>query len=83
MGDDTLHTPLPFFNSPDYISSSPPRGSDDKAIDLIFTNFIGSLVVEVLNGLQAAKNYTMEDVAPYTGTLLNEVLGVFATVEWN
>lgn len=83
MDDDTLHTPLPFFSSPDYISSSPPTGSDDKAIDLVFTNFIGSLVVEVLNGLQAAKKYTMEDVAPYTGTLLNEVLGVFATVEWN
>jgi hypothetical protein len=83
LGDDTLHTPLPFFRSPDYIGSSPPTGSDDTTIDLVFVDFIGSLVVEVLNGLQTLKNYTMVDVVPYTGTLLNEVLGVFATVEWN
>lgn len=72
-----------FFGSPDYISSSPPTSSDDTAIDLVFVDFIGSLVVEVLNGLQTAKKYTMEDVVSYTGTLLNEVLGTFATVEWN
>jgi len=83
LGDDTLHTPLPFFSPPDYISSSPPTGSDDTAIDLVFVDFIGSRVVEVLNSLQNAKNYTPEDVISYTGTLLSEVLGEFATVEWN
>jgi len=83
LGDDILHTPVPFFGSPDYISSAPPTGSDDLAIDLVFVDFIGSLVLGVLNGLQTAKNYTTADVLPYTGTLLNEVLGVFAMAEWN
>jgi hypothetical protein len=40
-------------------------------------------VLGVLNGLQTAKNYTTADVLPYTGTLLNEVLGVFAMAKWN
>jgi hypothetical protein len=83
LGDDTLHTPLPFFTSPNYIGSSPPTGSDNTTIDLVFIDFIGSLVIKTLNGLQTSKNYTMADVVSYTGTHLNEVLGVFATVKWN
>jgi hypothetical protein len=74
---------VPFFVSPDYIGSAPPQGSDDLAIDLVFVDFIGSLVLGVLNGLQTAKNYTRADVLPYMGMLLNEVLGVFAMAEWN
>jgi hypothetical protein len=74
---------LPFFDSPDYIGSSPPTGSDDLPIDLVFIEFIGSLVLEVLNGLQTTKNYTMAGVLPYTEARLNEVLGVFATAKWN
>ncbi|KAH9012112.1 Metallo-dependent phosphatase-like protein [Lactarius hengduanensis] len=83
VGDDTLHTPLPFFGSPDFIGSTPPAGSNDTAIDLVFVDFIGSQVVEVLNKLQTAKTYTSADIKSYTPTLLNEVLGVFAEAEWN
>jgi len=83
VGDDTLHTPLPFFGSPDFIGSTPPAGANDTAIDLVFVEFIGSQVVEVLNGLQTAKTYTSADVQSYTPTLLNEVLGVFAEAKWN
>jgi hypothetical protein len=83
LGDDTLHTPVPYYDTPDYISSTPPTGSDDLAIDLVFVEFFESLVLKVLNGLQTTKNYTMADILPYTGTRLDEVLGVFATAKWN
>jgi hypothetical protein len=83
VGDDTLHTPVPYFDSPNYISSAPPTGSDDLATDLVFVDFLGSSVLKVLNGLQTAKNYTTADVLSYTGTRSNEVLEVFASVEWN
>ncbi|KAH8977055.1 Metallo-dependent phosphatase-like protein [Lactarius hatsudake] len=83
VGDDTLHTPLPFFGSPDFIGSTPPAGSNDTAIDLVFVDFIGSQVVQVLNKLQTAKTYTSADINSYTPILLNEVLGVFAEAKWN
>ncbi|KAH9174377.1 Metallo-dependent phosphatase-like protein [Lactarius sanguifluus] len=83
VGDDTLHTPLPFFGSPDFIGSTPPAGSNDTAIDLVFVDFIGNQVVQVLNKLQTAKTYTSADIESYTPILLNEVLGVFAEAKWN
>jgi hypothetical protein len=83
LGDDTPHTPVPYFDSPDYISSTPPSGSDDLATDLVFVDFIGGLVLKALNGLQTTKNYTTADISPYTGTRLDEVLGVFASAKWN
>ncbi|KAH9058227.1 Metallo-dependent phosphatase-like protein [Lactarius vividus] len=83
VGDDTLHTPLPFFRSPAFIGSTPPAGSNDTAIDLVFVDFIESQVVQVLNKLQTAKTYTSADIKSYTAILLNEVLGVFADAKWN
>ncbi|KAH9039804.1 Metallo-dependent phosphatase-like protein [Lactarius pseudohatsudake] len=83
VGDDTLHTPLPFFGSPAFIGSTPPAGSNDTAIDLVFVKFIGSQVVQVLNKLQTAKTYTSADIKSYSPILLNEALGVFAEAKWN
>jgi hypothetical protein len=83
VGDDTLHTPLPFFGSPDFFGSTPPAVANDTTIDLVFVDFIGSQVLEVLNGLQTAKTYTSADVFSYSPILLDEVLGVFAEAKWN
>ena len=85
MGDDTLHTPLPFFNSPDFISSTPPAadGKDNTTVDLVFVDFIESQLLEVLNGLQTAKKYTSADVQPYSSILFDQVLGVFAELKWH
>ena len=83
MGDDTLHTPLPFFDSPDFISSTPPAGGNDTTIDLVFVDFIESQLLQVLNGLQTAKNYTSADVQSYSPILLDEAFGVFAEAKWN
>jgi 2',3'-cyclic-nucleotide 2'-phosphodiesterase (5'-nucleotidase family) len=85
VGDDTLHTPLPFFDSPDFISSTPPAGGNDTTVDLVFVDFIEDQVLEVVNGLQTAKNYTSADVLPYSYILLDQVLGVFAelNLKWH
>jgi len=82
VGDDTLHTPLPYFDSPEFISSTPPAGGDDTEIDLVFVNFIGGEVLEVLNGLQTARKYTSADVSAYSPVLLDTVLGEFASAKW-
>lgn len=82
MGDDTLHTPLPYFGSPDFVASTPPAGGNDTTIDLVFVEFIGNEVVEVLNGLQSDKKYTSADVAAYSDILLDGVLGLFAKAKW-
>ncbi|KAH9019995.1 hypothetical protein EDB84DRAFT_1678995 [Lactarius hengduanensis] len=68
VSDDTLHTPLPFFGSPAFIGSTPPAGSNDTAIDLVFVDSIGSQVVQVPNGLQTAKTYTSTDIKSYMPT---------------
>ncbi|KAH8994624.1 Metallo-dependent phosphatase-like protein [Lactarius akahatsu] len=57
VGDDTLHTPLPFFGSPDFIGSTPPAGSNDTAIDLVFVDFIGSQLVQVLKAADGQDIY--------------------------
>ena len=82
MGDDTLHTPLPYFGSPNFISSTPPAGGNDTTIDLVFVEFVGSEVLKVLNGLQTAKKYTSADVLSYSSVHLDEVFGVFAADQW-
>jgi hypothetical protein len=78
-----VHTPLPFFGTPDFISSTPPTGSNDMAIDLVFVDFIGNDVLRVLNGLKTNKTYSRADLQSYTGILVNEVFGVFAQAKWN
>lgn len=40
-GDDTIHTPIPFYSTPFYIQSTlvPPGIRDNEFVDLVFTNF--------------------------------------------
>ncbi|KAG6875544.1 hypothetical protein C0992_003402 [Termitomyces sp. T32_za158] len=83
MGDDTLHAPMPFFDVPDFISSNSPAVSDDTPIDLVFLDFIGSQLIQILNTLQREKVYTMADADLYTSVLTNEVLGIYAQSAWN
>jgi len=83
MGDDTLHAPLPFYSSPAFIASDPPQVSDETEIDLVFVDFIEQQLLGILNTLQSSKNYTAEDVQPYSPYLMNQVLGVYAQQAWN
>ena len=83
VGDDTLHAPLPFFSTPDFIGSQNPNVTDDTPIDLVFVDFIEDQLLEILNGLQSDKTYTDADVLSYTDTLASAVLGVYAEEYWN
>lgn len=83
VGDDTPHTALPFFSSPEYIASAAPDVADDAPIDLVFVDFIESDIITILNSVQTAEVYTTADVALYTDVLVSEVLGVYAQQAWN
>jgi hypothetical protein len=78
-----LHAPLPYFNTPDFIGSTPPNVSNDTQIDLVFVDFIEEQLLGIVNSLQTKVNYTTADVQPYSPILANEVLGVFAQASWN
>ncbi|KAH8096802.1 Metallo-dependent phosphatase-like protein [Cristinia sonorae] len=83
VGDDTLHAPLPFFDIPDFIGSNTPNVTDDTPIDLVFVDFIQDQLLEILNGVQTAKNFTTKDVQSYSPFLASAVLGLFAQKAWN
>jgi hypothetical protein len=83
IGDDTLHTPLPYFAVPDYIASPTPSVSDDTPIDLVFFDFIASLVVKNLNTVQNATTYMTSQAKPYSPVYANQVLGIYAKAKWN
>ncbi|KAI0685579.1 Metallo-dependent phosphatase-like protein [Cytidiella melzeri] len=84
VGDDTLHAPLPFFDTPDFIASDPPANTTDSTpIDFVFVDFIESQLLEVLNQVQTERNYTTADVSLYTPILANAALGLFAQEAWN
>ncbi|KZT43442.1 hypothetical protein SISSUDRAFT_695204 [Sistotremastrum suecicum HHB10207 ss-3] len=82
VGDDTPHSPLPFFGSPDYIASPTPNLNSSALIDLVFVDFIESDVLSILSKIPGA-TYNSSSVLSYTPTLASEVFGVFAQQAWN
>ncbi|KAL6718399.1 hypothetical protein ACLMJK_004488 [Lecanora helva] len=65
-GDDTPHSPLPYYPQPDYIQgngSFPTDGSSPAAVDLIFLDFFADDVLTILTGLGA--EYSTADVTYY------------------
>ena len=83
VGDDIPHTPLPFFDTPDFIGSNPPNVTDGLPIDLVFVDFIEDQLLGILNSVQSEQTYTEGDVQLYSPVLANEVLGLFAQADWN
>jgi hypothetical protein len=65
-GDDTVHTPIPFYTNPQYFSANgtfPTDGSGPEYVDLIFIDFVQKDVLTVLSDLGAS--YTTADVSNY------------------
>ncbi|KAF9262645.1 hypothetical protein L218DRAFT_960124 [Marasmius fiardii PR-910] len=83
VGDDTLHAPLAFFSTPDFIASKTPDVAQDAPIDLVFVDFIENQLLGILNQLQSTKSFTTADVQPYSKVLASEVLGLYAQAAWN
>ncbi|KAG2141185.1 Metallo-dependent phosphatase-like protein [Suillus bovinus] len=81
--DDTLHTVLPNYDVPYYIASNPPNVTADTPIDIVFLNYLGEEIINILNRLQKDKNYTMDDVSMYSPMLTSEILGLYAQAMWN
>ncbi|SJL03469.1 related to 5^ nucleotidase [Armillaria ostoyae] len=83
VGDDIIHTPLPFYSIPDFVGSIPPDVSNDTLIDFVFVDYVGDQVVETLNIVQSDKEYTSGDVGTYSTVQTNEVMGIYAQHAWN
>ncbi|KAF7968586.1 hypothetical protein HWV62_30081 [Athelia sp. TMB] len=83
IGDDTLHAPLPYYSSPDFIASTPPNVTDSTPIDLVFVDFIETQLLQILNKVQTTKSYTSADVSTYSTVLADAALGLFAQEKWN
>ncbi|QRW02858.1 vacuolar protein [Ceratobasidium sp. AG-Ba] len=88
IGDDTLHTPIPYYDAPGYIASPLPSGTaDDTLVDLVFLDFFETDVLNIVNALSTGtgKSYAASDVKQYgSGDLLtNTVYGIFAKAAWN
>ena len=67
-GDDTIHTPLPYYNIPFYIQSTlvPPTITNMDFVDLIFTNFSAPGVLEILNLYgSSGKGYDLDELELY------------------
>ncbi|KAH8112352.1 Metallo-dependent phosphatase-like protein [Phellopilus nigrolimitatus] len=82
-GDDTVHTPLPYYSTPDFVGSDDPDVSDDAEIDLVFVDFIENQLLGIVNDVQKEKTYTSADVQSYSPLLSNQLLGVYAEQKWN
>ncbi|EUC59142.1 vacuolar protein [Rhizoctonia solani AG-3 Rhs1AP] len=88
VGDDTLHSPIPYYDAPGYIASPLPFGlADDTLVDLVFLDFFEPDVLQIVNDLSVGtgKTYSTSDVQQYgSGDLLtNTIYSIFATAEWN
>ncbi|KDN47037.1 hypothetical protein RSAG8_03814, partial [Rhizoctonia solani AG-8 WAC10335] len=87
VGDDTFHSPIPYYDAPGYIASPLPSGlSDDTLVDLVFLDFFEPDVLQIVNDLSigTSKTYSASDVQQYgSGDLLtNTIYGIFAAAEW-
>ncbi|KAK0189114.1 Metallo-dependent phosphatase-like protein [Armillaria mellea] len=83
VGDDIIHTPLPFYSIPDFVGSIPPDVSNDTLIDFVFVDYVADQVVETLNIVQSDKEYTSGDVGTYSTVQTDEVMGIYAQFAWN
>lgn len=82
-GDDTLHTPVPAFPQPIFVSTtfpspSPSKSEEEERIDIVFFDFITIDIISALNVLQSEKIFMKEEVALFVegltaNTIMQEV----------
>ncbi|KAG8899457.1 hypothetical protein FRB99_006702 [Tulasnella sp. 403] len=93
-GDDTPHSPIPFFDAPGYVAHStvPPATPDTSLVDIIIMNFFVADTVKAVNDLRAeypelmvpgSRNVTVHDVKTYGKIQSNEVFGMYAQMAWS
>lgn len=65
-GDDTPHSKIPYYSTPNYVAgnaSFPGDGTTPDSVDVVFLDYFASTVIKILNQLGGA--YTIADVAYY------------------
>jgi len=67
---------------PHYLSSIPPPKPANGTVDLIFLDYKVDDIITALNSLKPPKNYTRNDIKPYSNVASNEVLGLYALTAW-
>jgi hypothetical protein len=89
-----LHSPLPYFAPPDYVSHSDVASgtSNDTLVDVVFAHFFTSEVIRALNELRVeskeldlpqGRNVTEADIVNYASVRSNEVFGLYAKMAWS
>ena len=81
-GDDWPHSPLPFINAPDYVSSPLPTGlGDNDLVDVVWLSFFANLMVPLLKTLDPANSYTAQPYA--VGIDTNTMWPIYVKAKWN
>jgi hypothetical protein len=81
-GDDTLHTPLSFYNLPNVIQVARglPADEDPETVDLVFVDFIQPWVLAAMQF--TGQKFTAQDVAPYTNETLTDLMAGWIKKNW-
>ncbi|KDQ16095.1 hypothetical protein BOTBODRAFT_107742 [Botryobasidium botryosum FD-172 SS1] len=85
IGDDTIHSPIPYYPIPDYVGSPLPTNvPEDAGLDLIILDFFQNDTIKILNKLSSGgKQYTTTDVLPYGDIKIDQIHALYAEAVWN
>lgn len=87
LGDDTVHTPIPYAHQPDFVVS--PLTNNATAvgpgdfIDVVFLDFALADIITVLNNVQTDRKYQIEDANSYNSLNTQDLYRLYATEAWN
>ncbi|KAF2115888.1 Metallo-dependent phosphatase-like protein [Lophiotrema nucula] len=85
-GDDTLHSPVKFYQVPNCIQApvnfSPDEGDEPESVDLMYNEFIEKWVLLALDYL--GEKYNAEDSEPYLGGIsFTEIITKWVKKHWD
>ncbi|RFU30345.1 hypothetical protein B7463_g5969, partial [Scytalidium lignicola] len=81
-GDDTIHSPISFYNVPNCIQSqiSFPVEGDPETVDLVFIDFLIPFVITAMKFL--GHSYKPSDIADYRDESFTELLAEWIGENW-
>lgn len=79
-GDDTRHSPVPYYEATTYIATELPAKNSSSLVDLVVIDFVSSYALSVLNEI-TGKNYTIEPEL-YTNLTSSSMWLEFAPKYW-
>ncbi|CAG7970012.1 unnamed protein product [Penicillium olsonii] len=85
-GDDTPHSEIPEYDLPAYFQATAefPEDGQPDTVDLIFSDFLGSRIMDALNAQGPSKNYTQDDSRLYLPEdfTTNTLIPAYALTAW-